>query len=395
MNHHTLADFRAEHEEEMKKILAQLLAILSKEGYVKLELVAHDGTKIHAQAGADSFRREPTLEKETAKARQMMEEIERAGEGNAEGEKKTRREAARERVARERLERMKLAAEELRQIRESKTSETEAEQARVSLSEPEARNMKQADDGYRPSYNVQLSTDAEQKIVVGVEVTQCSSDSGSLLPGMDEVKEMMGQYPHKAVADGAYTNQAAVMGMEGRQINFYGSVSTLEARQAGAMKAAGIDPGFGPQAFRHDAEKRTLVCPAGKALVYLRQSMKRDEKYQQFQARVADCQGCEFRRQCCPAGKDARLISMRITEKAEMADFRAKMELPESKQIYRKRGATAEFPNCWIKEKLGIRKFRLRGLAKVKVEALLAVITYDVMQWIRLSWRSKRMALAA
>ena len=71
------------------------------------------------------------------------------------------------------------------------------------------------------------------------------------------------------------------------------------------------------------------------------------------------------------------------------------METPEAKQIYRKRGPTAEFPNSWIKEKLGIRKFRLRGLAKARVEALWGVLTYDVMQWIRLSWRGKQAAAAA
>jgi transposase len=396
VNYHTLADFRAAHEKELKGLLAELLGMLSKEGFVKLELVAQDGTKVRSQAGADSFRREGTLEKEAAKAQQMMEEIEGAWAARErEGEGKTRREAGRERVARERLERMKLAGEELQKIREGKRSQKEREEARVSLSEPEARVMKHGDGAIAPSYNLQLSTDAENTVVVGMQLTQSSSDSGSLLPAMDEVKEMMGQYPKQGVADGSYTNHAAMVGMEERGMEFYGSLSTVEARQAGAMKAAGIDPGFGAPAFTHDAEKRTLECPAGKAMDYVRQSQKRGETYHQFQAQAADCQACPFRKQCCPAGTEARLISIRITEKKEVAAFRAKMETPEAKQIYRKRGPTAEFPNSWIKEKLGIRKFRLRGLAKARVEALWGVVTYDVMQWIRLSWRAKQTALGA
>lgn len=47
----------------------------------------------------------------------------------------------------------------------------------------------------------------------------------------------------------------------------------------------------------------------------------------------------------------------------------------------------AETPNAWIKEKFGIRKFRLRGLAKVRIETLWACLTYNVMQWVRLVWR--------
>lgn len=396
VNHHTLSEFRTAHEKELKGLLAELLGMLSKEGLIKLELVAHDGTKIRAQAGAGSLRREKTLEKETAKAQQMIEEIERAtAVREQEGKGRTRREAARERMARERLERMKLAGEELQKLREGKHSQKEREEARVSLSEPEARVMKHGDGAKTPSYNLQLSTDAEKTIVVAMQLTQCSSDSGSLLPGMDDVKDMMGQYPKQGVADGGYTNHAAIVGMEERGVEFYGSPSSPEARQAGALKKAGIDPDFGPKAFTHDAEQRTLACPAGKAMEYVRQLQKRGDSYQQFQAQAADCRACPFQQQCCPRGQEVRLILIRITEKAEMVAFRAKMETPEAKQIYRKRGPTAEFPNCWIKEKFGLRKFRLRGLAKARVEALWGVLTYDVMQWMRLSWRKNRVAAAA
>ena len=63
-------------------------------------------------------------------------------------------------------------------------------------------------------------------------------------------------------------------------------------------------------------------------------------------------------------------------------------------EIYKKRGPVAEFPNAWIKDKLGIRKFRLRGMAKAATEALWGAFTYNVQQWIRLSWRPKLMAVA-
>jgi hypothetical protein len=317
----------------------------------------------------------------------MIEEIER--EAPSEGSSQTRREAARERAARERLERMKQAAEELGKIREGKGGAKEKEQARVSVSEPEARIMKQGDGGLAPSYNVQLSTDAAHKVIVGVELTQSASDSGSLAAAVDEVRNVAGRYPEAVVADGGFTNQTSIMEMQARAVPFFGSLSTVEARQAGAMKAAGIDPAFGPSAFTHDAERRTLQCPAGKSLVYVRQSKKRGQTYHQFEAASGECGACVHQPRCCPPRTAARLISIRVSENAEVAAFRAKMETPEAKQIYRQRGPTAEFPNCWIKEKLGLRKFRLRGLAKARVEALWAVLTYDVQQWVRLCWKTK------
>jgi len=287
------------------------------------------------------------------------------------------------------------AAADLGKIREGKRGAEEKEAARVSLTEPEARIMKHGDGSIAPSYNVQLSTDAAHKVIVGVELTQSSSDAGSLAPAMEEVREMMGRYPDAAVADGGFTNQKSIAEMEALAVPFYGSLSTQEARQAGAMKAAGIDPAFGTAAFRHDEEQRRLVCPAGKRLRYLRQSKKRGEVYWQYEAVRGDCEGCADRRRCCPPGKASRLISIRLREDPAVAAFRAKMETPGAKQIYRQRGPTAEFPNAWIKEKLGLRKFRLRGMAKARVEALWAVLTYDVQQWARLRWHAKLETAAA
>jgi transposase len=391
VNHHTLSDFRAEHLEELKTLLAELLAVLSRQGFVKLDLVAHDGTKIRAQAGADSFRREATLEKELAKAKEAVAELERR---RAEGESESLgRQAAQQRAARERQERLQQAQQELQKIRETKDTEAERRDTRVSLTEPEARLMKHGDNAIAPSYNVQLSTDAEHKIVVGVHVTQCSSDSASLPPGMEQVKATAGAYPKQAVADGAYTNLATIAEMKEKGIEFVGSMPAAEVRQAGAMKAAGIDAEFAPSKFVILGERKSLRCPAGKELKYVRQSRKRGDLYHQFQAEGADCGACEFQKKCCPKTPEkGRTVSLRKSENPLLSEFRGKMGGEEAKKIYKQRGAVAEFPNCWIKEKFGLRKFRMRGLRKATTEALWAVLTYDALQWVRLSWRPKVVA---
>ena len=84
-----------------------------------------------------------------------------------------------------------------------------------------------------------------------------------------------------------------------------------------------------------------------------------------------------------------------MTENEEVAAFREKMKTEAAQEIYKKRGPVAEFPNAWIKDKLGIRKFRLRGMAKATTEALWGAFTYNVQQWIRLSWLPKRMVAEA
>jgi len=80
---------------------------------------------------------------------------------------------------------------------------------------------------------------------------------------------------------------------------------------------------------------------------------------------------------------------MRGELRPEVASFAAKMEPDEAKEIYKQRGPIAEFPNAWIKDKLGLRQFELRGLDKVGTEALWACLTYNIQQWIRLRWRPR------
>lgn len=390
VNYWTLNAFRSSHQEELKKLLAELLGVLSQEGLITLECVAHDGTKIQAQAGSDTFRRGKTLEKEILKAQEVVAELERQEAGGESGN--ARRDAARRRAARERNERMKLAAEQLEKVRAAKKSEQEQADARVSLTEPESRKMKHGNNAIEPSYNVQISVDTEQKIIVGFCVTQSSSDSGCLPEAMEQVKETAGRYPERLVADGGFTNQASIHEMNQSGIDFYGSLAEPEVRQAASMKAAGIDPAFGPSAFQVLPESKSLQCPAGRILEYVRQSRKGDTTYWQYQAESKDCGGCEYQKQCCPRPEQGRLVSIRMGENEEVAAFREKMKTEAAQQIYKKRGPVAEFPNAWIKEKLGIRKFRLRGMAKATTEALWGVLTYDVQQWIRLSWRPKLMA---
>ena len=77
----------------------------------------------------------------------------------------------------------------------------------------------------------------------------------------------------------------------------------------------------------------------------------------------------------------------RIEPLPEIAQFRNKMQTDEAKVIYKTRAQVAEFPNLWIKAKLGLRQFCVRGVGKVRSESLWAALTYNIQQWIRLRWK--------
>jgi hypothetical protein len=72
-------------------------------------------------------------------------------------------------------------------------------------------------------------------------------------------------------------------------------------------------------------------------------------------------------------------------ENAAVVAFREKMASEEAQEQYRRRGRVVEFCHAWIKSKLGLRQFHVRGLRKVLTELLWACLTYNLQQWIRLS----------
>src|SRR5712691_1060735 len=167
INYHSLSDFRVKHGEGLQELFTQVLGVLTSEGLLTLERVMHDGTKIRACASGDTFRREGRIQAHLELAREQVKLMEEAQDQ----EVSPRVAQARRRAAREREQSLQTALKELEKIRESKSGEEDKQQARVSMSDPECRIMKQGGDGgFAPSYNVQISTDAAQKIIVGVGV---------------------------------------------------------------------------------------------------------------------------------------------------------------------------------------------------------------------------------
>ncbi|MCP5117800.1 MAG: hypothetical protein GY953_43835, partial [bacterium] len=230
INHHTLSDFRVAHQQALDELFAELLAMLEEAGVLLLERVMHDGTKIRAQASNGSFRREKTLRERLAEARELVRMMDDPG---AEPEHRSKREAAQQRAARERVERLEQALEELQKLQAQTREEEKKQNRRVSLTEPEARKMKHGDGGIAPSYNAQISTDAEQKVVVGVHLSQETTDNSLLEPSVEEVERNLGRAPGQMVVDGGYTNRQTIEAMEQRGLDLVGSLTSPAARIAG------------------------------------------------------------------------------------------------------------------------------------------------------------------
>jgi transposase len=382
INYHTIADFRVKHEEALKEMFAQFLVVLETASLVNLDTLLVDGTKVRTVAGRASLHRRRTLEKRVKQARKVVRELDRqaASEGKGMDEK---RQAAQRRAAREALERGQAALKKLKQL-EAEAGPGKGAELQVSTSEAEARNMKQPDGGWAPSYNVQVTTEAQSRMIVGIGVTTAANDTQELIPALEKVKANCGKLPQQVIADNGYATRRNVEQSSEQKVELIAPWKEDASREAGTCKRNGIEKGFEPSAFRPQRGGKRLTCPAGKTLVVIGEKRHHGLLRNVFEATQADCEGCHLRKQCCGMRGGPRRIS-RAVESAAMKEYLARMKRPEVKALYRKRCEIAEFPHLWAKGVKKWRRFSVRGVVKAGMEALWVAFAYNVTQWIRIA----------
>jgi hypothetical protein len=202
VNHHSLSDFRVQHEEFLDQVLTQSVAALMTQELVTLKRVSEDGIRVRASAGASSFRRQPSLERCQQEAQEQVERLRAELEKDPDATNR-RQAAARQRVAEDRQRRVEAALKQMPDVA-AKKSAAEKDKARVSTTDADARVMKMGDGGFRPAYNGQFAVDTETQIVVGVDVSNSGSDQGQLVPMLEQLKERYGVIPPESLVDGGF-----------------------------------------------------------------------------------------------------------------------------------------------------------------------------------------------
>jgi transposase len=254
VNFSMLAKFRSEGGDKWDDLLTHIVATLMDAGLVSLERVAQDGMKVRANAGKSSFHRHRSLEEALEAARQQVEALKKLAEQEdspTETEPRPRTQAqrgAQERAARQRQERIEEAmrqCEALQRQREAraKQGKYQPEPARASSTDPEARNMKMADGGTRPAYNVQFSTDTATGVIVGVEVNNEGTDGSQLPPMLDQLEERYDHVPDEALGDGGFATIETIEQADSRGCTVYAPLKNEQKQQAQGKDPYARKPG--------------------------------------------------------------------------------------------------------------------------------------------------------
>jgi transposase len=201
MNYHTLSDFRVAHAAVLDQLLAGGVAALVAQGLVALDVLAQDGLRVRAAAGAGSFRRRERLGKLAAEAKARVERLRAELEADpAAGDRREREE--RVQAALDRMS--ELEAERARRETTNKAEVSRQKEPRASTTDAEARVMKLADGGFRPAYNMQIVSAPKGQVIVAVDIDTTGSDRGLARPALEQL-DAAGTRPSDYLVDGGFT----------------------------------------------------------------------------------------------------------------------------------------------------------------------------------------------
>jgi transposase len=215
VNYNMLNEFRVNHQEALLDLMTQTIASLHYHQLIDFTRVSQDGIRVRANAGKSSFRKKKTLEQLSSQVEEEVRKILTADEGEQSDIDK-RSQAARKHAAEDKQRRIHEALkthDKLSEQREAR-KKGDGEKTRTSTTDPEARNMKMADGGFRPAMNIQAATLNDSRIVVAVEATNEGTDSGQMKPMLDAIEQQHGHRPKEILADGGFNSREDVTAVE-------------------------------------------------------------------------------------------------------------------------------------------------------------------------------------
>ena len=236
MNHHSLSDFRFAHAAVLDGLLTESLTALVTEGLVDVTEIAIDGTKVRASAGKGSFAGADKLAALEQRMAERVAQLKAEVQADLAASEKRRR-AAQVRGAEEVSRRAgaaravleKLRAEKAERGKTHKTAEAKKGEARVSVSDPEARMMRFSDGALRPGYNIQLAVAPGSWIIVAAETTDRRNDAGLVQGMVAQVESRLGIMPARVLADTTYATREDIITLAAREVAVYTPVPADKA----------------------------------------------------------------------------------------------------------------------------------------------------------------------
>lgn len=228
------------------------------------------------------------------------------------------------------------------------------------------------------------TVDSRHNIITDTHVTAIVHDSRPYLERLDRQRERFGFDVKWVGLDAGYYTPHVCQGLEDRNI-------------LGVMgyRTPNHQPGyFYKRQYQYDAASDSYRCPEGQVIPYKTTNRL---GYREYHSDKTQCKGCGQREQCTRSANHTKVVVRHVWDDAKER-VNARRLTERGKEIYARRKETVERSFADAKQLHGHRYARMRGLAKVREQCLLAAAAQNMKKialvLARLLWRSKPSLLA-
>lgn len=404
---HTLNNFRLRLKEDIKKIFKQIVLYGIEAGIIEGKDVFVDHTKAEANANKHKMVWRKQVEKQSAKIDVELDELfkyidkinedeekifgnkdlpeqERNGfddekvneiidkvNKNVKEEKITREEGREQRKKVRRTKQLLERKENYRlkkQILNGRNSFSKTDTDAIAMMMKDKLTIK-------PAYNEGIAV--ENGFVLNYIVDDNCGDSVSFIPLMDGVIENVEKTPENANSDGAYGNEENHSYLEKKKIGNFLKFNLYHKEKSKAWR----EKKFRLDAFSYNEEKDEFTCKNNLTLSFLEEKERKTKtgyvnKFKMYRVPENSCISCPFKDKCTKSNTRA----LQVNWNAERLKIKARdnLDSDKGKELRKRRGNEVE--SVFGDQKLNKlkRRYHLRGLKKVKLEAGLYYVAHNV-----------------
>mgnify|MGYP001343176659 CR=1 FL=1 len=403
-DHNTINRFRSERLKGiLKEVFNQVVLLLIDHGHVTLKEAYVDGTKMEANAGRYTFVWGRMISHHKEKIKQQLKELWAYAESVAKEEMEHNEPMEFEEID---AEKVKQTIESIDQALQGKDIDKEFKkklnQAKrewpekierytrqekqigphrnsMSKTDPDATFMRMKEDHLKnsqlkPSYNWQITT--ENQYILGYSLHQSAADTVTLAEHLEGIYQGIGQYPEVLVADAGYGSEENYEYLENNDITGYVKFNYFEPEKTTKWK---LDPSRQENLF-YDEKQDCFYCPMGQVMSFIGEKQTvTDNGYTQTirRYRAQNCRGCPMHGPCNKNNTD-RIIDVNMRLRHHRSIARARLNSKQGKIYRSKRPVDVEPVFGMIKYNRNYRRFLLRGLEKVQIEAGLISIAHNL-----------------
>lgn len=414
-DHSTFSEFRTRHAEAIQGLhgeIARKLVMRKEKALLHLIL---DGTRIQADSARQGSRTAETIAYVIGELTRRMEELKRTDAREDLREADTT--ALLEGLALEadppeapapevgelgRLDKKRakyqkaLEAAGERDARSRAHNGAKARPVRVPVTDPAAQVLPNKEGGYAPNYTPVAAVEAETGAILYPDVLDGSGEAEAVLPALKAAQALTGQPVQALLADGNFAAGPALAALAQAHVEAYMPTRSASPADNPALRPEPRIPvaegdrerlprtggQYARSAFVYDPDADVYCCPMGEELHPYKRATNRDGVASVHYECTA-CAGCPLAPRCIKGGQGKRHITRDEHEPLrEAAD--ARMATPEGRALYKTRAHGIETVFAVIKSALGIRRFSVRGLKKVRVEWTWICTAYNLKKLIAL-----------